>query len=103
MPILRDIEGWDKPVLIKVRNEGDNRIFTHVQEVDHIARECHLESLESDTHNLSFKGRKGTFEKIASIPEIEFLAHKEFLTDPKSMVKWLKGDGKKYRTSRRRI
>ena len=88
------------PMILNAYTEGDKFVINHAQNIDPILQDCHKQRLHSDPHDFNF----GEFEKIATIPEAEFLKHPEWKTCPNELEKWLRSDrGQQYRTSRRRI
>jgi hypothetical protein len=89
MPLLRD-----STFLRNVECVGDNFIFNHMQDTAPTQEQVYLDRTYSDNGWTQDR----TMRKIASIPEVEFLKHPEFLHDQKAITTWLKGEGKKYMT-----
>jgi hypothetical protein len=88
------------PSLLSAKVEDDNFHFVHTQNVEPILESCHEQRKENDPRQFNLN----EWEKIATIPEIEYLKHPEWNHDPEALTKWLKSDeGKQYRVSRRRI
>lgn len=83
--------------LINSRVDGEKILFTHVQNVEPMLRDAHY--LREHSNNGFSKSRE--YQKIASIPMLEFLKHPEFRENDKAIIKWLKTDeGRMYRTTR---
>lgn len=70
MPIIRSrYQGPDG--LMKVENVKDKTVFTHVQNVDGIMKQC--QAIRKSGLN-----RRGTNKLFARIPDLVFYAHPEF-------------------------
>lgn len=79
--------------------DGDKFYFKHAQKVDDILESTYLDREHGD--NCFSKDRE--FQKIASIPMLEFIRRPELLHDEtgKSLIRWLKSDeGGLYRTTK---
>lgn len=83
--------------LINSKVEGDKFVFTHAQNIDPILKEAGYYREHSD--NGFSKSRE--FQKIATIPMLEYLRHPEFYDNDNAIIKWLKTDeGGMYRTTK---
>jgi len=85
--------GKDNAV-IDYREEGDSFHTITAQHIDPILEEAYLHrQYAGDGFS---KGRN--MQKVATIPQIEFLLHPELAYDEKALIKFLKGEGRKYCT-----
>lgn len=87
--------------LLKAEFEGDYLKATHIQNLTPILEEAYLERQAGIGEGRKLIG--DGMERIASVPDIVFAEHPEFWHDMKALKKWLKGEGKAYRTSTRSI
>lgn len=87
--------------ILEARFEGELLKTTHIQNVTPVMEEAYLERQAGIGEGRKLIGNG--IERIACVPDIVFAEHPEFLHDMKALKKWLKGEGKIYRTSTRSI
>ena len=81
--------------LMGVENKGDKKLFHHVQNITPTLEMCD-EMRHADGNGWS-KGK--TRRHIGSIPEMIFIQHPEWQSDPSLIAKWLKTEeGKPFTT-----
>lgn len=78
--------------ILKADIQGDNFVFVHGQNTLPVQQQAYADRMSD---NNGFTDNR-SMRKIASIPEIEFIRHPEWIHDQKAMLKWLKGEGRKY-------
>lgn len=87
--------------LVAAKFEGDKLKALHVQNVTPVMEEAYLDRQANIGQGRKLIGDK--MERVASIPDIVFAEHPEFWKDMKALKKYLRGEGKVYRTSTRQI
>jgi len=87
-----------KEGLNKIEYDKDKIKLVHVQKIEPYLKQCYLEREYREVN------KKSDFRKIASIPDLEFIRHPEFMYDSKALIKWLKSDeGKQFKTTRENL